>query len=75
MDSLVQDWFFNKLMFPVFFLVFNFLGAIYLVDWKGNKANADDESRGIGVGRGAGCRCSAILEVLHGPRSGSEKWT
>jgi hypothetical protein len=64
-----------KLLFPVFFLGFQFLGAIYLFDWKGNKANAEDESRGIGVGRGAGCGGSAIMEVLPGPRSGSEKWT
>jgi hypothetical protein len=45
-------------------LVFNFLGAIYLFDQKGNKANAEDESHGIGVSRGAGCGGSSITKSL-----------
>ncbi len=69
MDSLVQDWLLNKLFFPVFFWVFNFLGAIYLFDWKGNKVNAEDESHGIGVSRGQAAEAvQSKLGIAQSPR-------
>ncbi len=59
-DSLVQDWLLNKLLFPKFF-GFQFPWC-YLSIWlEGEQANAEDESHGIGVSRGAGCGGRPII--------------